>query len=390
LEEARAFARLREAGRSQRDIAGRLGCAQSQVSKRLALLDLPQEAQTAVEAGRLQLADAAELLKLRGHPERLAVVLDYALDDRFPAVDVPGRVGSELWQVERAEQLRRRLAPAAERGARLLNTDAGELPRDFMRRVIGEPARIDAAAAAGTLAAYLTGAGGICYLDLADPLPDGAPDPGLVTGEDSDDGPEAVSSGGITVRRSDPAPATPDGPGPGDMRAVVDDAWAAAAAGRVELQAAEEARDAVCQRIVAGFAADPSTALPFLAGQVLLDAGGYAMRGDGWYIDPERAGAWLAGTDLAGDVGDLDVCEPDVYAWLAHAADPRVRVATAGALALAGSERRLVANAGYGEWDAHDLAHLHRLVTAGHELADVERRLADAAGTTDSHPGGER
>ncbi|TDB80223.1 ParB N-terminal domain-containing protein [Micromonospora sp. KC721] len=42
MEEARAFAFQRDAGRSQREIAARMGCSQANVSKRLKLLALPE------------------------------------------------------------------------------------------------------------------------------------------------------------------------------------------------------------------------------------------------------------------------------------------------------------------------------------------------------------
>lgn len=74
LEEARGIRRLVERGLSQREIAGKLGCGQSHVSKRLALLGLPEQIQAAIDqprdAGGITVAEALELTKLAGHPKR--------------------------------------------------------------------------------------------------------------------------------------------------------------------------------------------------------------------------------------------------------------------------------------------------------------------------------
>lgn len=61
VEEAVLFRKLACAGRSQRQIAKRVGRAQSHVSKRLALLDLPAEVRTRVAAGELEITDALAL-----------------------------------------------------------------------------------------------------------------------------------------------------------------------------------------------------------------------------------------------------------------------------------------------------------------------------------------
>jgi len=58
LEEARAYALMADLGRSQRAIAQRCGVGQSHVSKRLALLKLPQGAQDALARDELQIKDA--------------------------------------------------------------------------------------------------------------------------------------------------------------------------------------------------------------------------------------------------------------------------------------------------------------------------------------------
>jgi ParB family chromosome partitioning protein len=74
LEEAAAYERLVSLGVSQRQIASRIGCSQGHVSKRLALLGLPEEVQEDVDAGGITLGDAAELTKL-GDPARVQSAL---------------------------------------------------------------------------------------------------------------------------------------------------------------------------------------------------------------------------------------------------------------------------------------------------------------------------
>lgn len=71
LEEARAYARLVELGSSQRRIASRVGRNQSHVSKRLALLALPPAAIAALDDGRITVADAVALAKLRDDPDTI-------------------------------------------------------------------------------------------------------------------------------------------------------------------------------------------------------------------------------------------------------------------------------------------------------------------------------
>lgn len=69
LAEANAMQQLVGIGWSQRRIAERLGCAQGQVSKRLSLLTLPDEAKTALNKGTISTADALELTKLAKQPD---------------------------------------------------------------------------------------------------------------------------------------------------------------------------------------------------------------------------------------------------------------------------------------------------------------------------------
>jgi ParB family chromosome partitioning protein len=76
LEEARGYERLiSEHGMSQHEIAQQLGKAQSHVSKRISLLQLPDSALKKIESKDLTPSDGLELLRLKDEPKRLEKVL---------------------------------------------------------------------------------------------------------------------------------------------------------------------------------------------------------------------------------------------------------------------------------------------------------------------------
>lgn len=95
LEEAGAYVRLCGLGYSARKLAKRVGRSERHVRERLALLELPESAQAAIDGGELSLADAKVLVVVKDHPE----VIDQVVADR------PRDVG---WAVK--QQLRRRAA----------------------------------------------------------------------------------------------------------------------------------------------------------------------------------------------------------------------------------------------------------------------------------------
>lgn len=68
LDEARGFAQLRTANWTQAEIADRVGCNQSHVSKRLSLLTLPAKAHTALADGAITVEDALALTKIADTP----------------------------------------------------------------------------------------------------------------------------------------------------------------------------------------------------------------------------------------------------------------------------------------------------------------------------------
>jgi ParB/RepB/Spo0J family partition protein len=97
LEEAGAFKTLTTMGLSQRDIATRIGRSQAHVSRRLALLELPEEAAKALDTGSITLDDAVEITKLADHPKALKeAVGQIAKNPRW----VKDTVASQLRKIE--------------------------------------------------------------------------------------------------------------------------------------------------------------------------------------------------------------------------------------------------------------------------------------------------
>ena len=91
LDEAEGYSELVRLGLSQRAIADRVGCSQSHVSKRLALLDLPGHVQARITKGTLPLEAAAALVRLKDFPDKL----------KKAAGEDPSKIA---YAVERAEQ----------------------------------------------------------------------------------------------------------------------------------------------------------------------------------------------------------------------------------------------------------------------------------------------
>ncbi|HEY7202431.1 MAG TPA: ParB/RepB/Spo0J family partition protein [Candidatus Dormibacteraeota bacterium] len=103
IEEAAGFQRLAGLGLSQREIAGQLGCSQSHVSKRLALLNLPDEIRTTIglaeDSGGITVAEALELTRLADAPARLANAFEQGRRGHFGGI--AGTVRDELAAIER-------------------------------------------------------------------------------------------------------------------------------------------------------------------------------------------------------------------------------------------------------------------------------------------------
>jgi ParB/RepB/Spo0J family partition protein len=102
LEEAAAYQRLMDVlGVSQRELAPKVGKNQSHISKRLALLELPADVREDVDAGGITIADAVELSKLAGHPERIKAVVQ----QRSPWIPIGRAIEAELRQVEKERKV---------------------------------------------------------------------------------------------------------------------------------------------------------------------------------------------------------------------------------------------------------------------------------------------
>lgn len=79
VDEAHAFHRLMEvAGLSQRKLATRLGVSQAHVSRRLALLELPEAAITALDTGSITVEEAVVLSNVKDEPEAVEALIKQA------------------------------------------------------------------------------------------------------------------------------------------------------------------------------------------------------------------------------------------------------------------------------------------------------------------------
>lgn len=126
LEEAKAYARLvDEFQLSQDEIATKVGCSQAHVSKRLALLDLPDRAKQALRAGDLGVGDAYQLSRLAAHPDRIDEILD---------VDDPDERRRDIeWHLTDVERLAKITAARARIEAKGIRTvdDEGWQPEHY-------------------------------------------------------------------------------------------------------------------------------------------------------------------------------------------------------------------------------------------------------------------
>lgn len=130
LEEARAYQRLIGLGSSQRRIAARVGCNQSHVSKRLALLTLTPAAAAALDAGSITVADAVALAKLRDDP----ATVDHLVTRGW---------GNIAAQVDRELDERRRRTARAESIAQHRDPFTVMQHRDHMAGLVGVDGRVD-------------------------------------------------------------------------------------------------------------------------------------------------------------------------------------------------------------------------------------------------------
>lgn len=131
VEEAIGFHSYLEAtGKSQQELADRVGVTQPTISAALRLLELPEEAQKLLDGG-LSGAHGRELLRLKDHPKELRATLHILRED-LKAGDVTSTrrlgaiVGSKLdsirWRAEEAKRRKKERTAAAATPAPKVNT----------------------------------------------------------------------------------------------------------------------------------------------------------------------------------------------------------------------------------------------------------------------------
>lgn len=118
LEEAHAFRRLLDLGYKQEEIAARIGRSQSHISKRLALLELPERAAEAVHSGGIPLESALHLTKLKEHPE----LIEKLLDRTKQGIEIRDyHIRTELDGAKRQEKVAKAKADLKAKGIRVIS-----------------------------------------------------------------------------------------------------------------------------------------------------------------------------------------------------------------------------------------------------------------------------
>ena len=117
IEEARQCARAVGTGMTRKDLANALARPATWVRDRLKLLELPDEAQAAIDGGDIALSDAKHLAVLADHPDALAELL------ASPVRDVEWAVSQALGRIEADDALAARLAELADAGVEVVESD---------------------------------------------------------------------------------------------------------------------------------------------------------------------------------------------------------------------------------------------------------------------------
>ncbi|MFP5377011.1 MAG: ParB/RepB/Spo0J family partition protein [Acidimicrobiia bacterium] len=125
-EEAAGYFRLVEAGWKIKDLAAAVGRSGRHVSARLALLELPAALRTKVDQGKVPLADAVEVLRLKAHPDALAEVAGAVVADEVD--DVGWTVRQTLAGAERATRRAAVIESLAAGGVAVVDHDAYGVP----------------------------------------------------------------------------------------------------------------------------------------------------------------------------------------------------------------------------------------------------------------------
>ncbi|MFY1621611.1 ParB/RepB/Spo0J family partition protein [Micromonospora sp. WMMD735] len=344
VEEARAFAEQEAAGRRQRDIAAKVGCSQSHVSKRLKLLRLPDELLAELETGRalvgddqepddldekrpaLQIRDALALVDAAGDDQSLMLAAHRLRDDRrhhWTAVQLVAQVRREREQQEAIDAAREKLVAE---GTPVISSASQKFGASYWERRLDGAKAIAAARKAGALVAEVSSHGQVSYYSTAG------------------------------------KPKTADNRSPAEQQRITDE---------------RERRKAMTARAEAAaiLAAQPPK-LPRSAGDII----------DAWLWAPgnecaQLAHKWL----LAAGVGP-DPALPN-YRWWEEVrrADWSTRVHAAHALGIA--RREVQARATYRSWTDADAAWLARLAEdAGYTLSEWEQARVDAIDPPEPEP----
>lgn len=134
LAEGRAFARLVELGWSQHDIAKKLACTQAHVSKRIALLNLPDAAQKKLDNGGITVSAAQELLKLKDTPKAIEKIVK---GNELNPERVRREVETAQREINAAAKKQAQVDEAKKRGWKVLRMRGYNLPDGFKRIAAG-------------------------------------------------------------------------------------------------------------------------------------------------------------------------------------------------------------------------------------------------------------
>lgn len=179
IEEARALQAMVAAGRTQVEVADLVGCHQSHVSGRLALMRLPGEIAGAVEAGQLGVADARKLARLDDHDQIPVWRLYRNRREDAWITSIDQAIGVHVDWAAYQERLQAALSQAHAEGLRVIDP-LEEFGRDLARHRL-TAAQVEPARAAGTLVVGVSGEGELEYYTTdpstpvsrpADPSPD--------------------------------------------------------------------------------------------------------------------------------------------------------------------------------------------------------------------------
>lgn len=314
FQEGEGYRRLEAKGSSHAQIAAQVGKSKSTITKRIRLLELPQQARRAILDKELGVDAAYNLL----------VALDGEIDRFMDAA-----------QIMQSQQL---------------------LPQDAVNALYGGSARTDSPttppAGAGT-AATTDRARPDTKTVLAEPktaTPVSAP---TVPASRAESDVSELASGETSVSDSDEAVSGNDAQ-PQDSQ----DAEASERAGRAQGNAA---RNDYCQHLVKNHenpASDPRSVR--IATAALMHASSAALA---------RAHSWMKQSDVI----DAGAMAPGSYrdAVLMHGDAARI---TRLAYAVALAEDELRASNRSRQWDYRDRAHLRHLTDTGYELTEWERR----------------